>query len=140
MSLLRKLYSRQRGTAVVIQGGRALLVRDRGKKSFSLPGGGIKKGESATRAVARELYEELQLKALHIQRLKECDYKGSLNRHHVCMVTEISGNPHLQEDEVDEFIWWDTQEPVPVYAHVKYILTRLPSEYRCLVTGIEQLV
>lgn len=140
MSLMSKLYSRQRGTALVVQDGRALLVRDRGKKSFSLPGGGIKKGESTARAVIRELYEELHLKALNIQRLRECDYKGSLNRHHVCMITKIAGNLHLQESELDDFIWWNIQEPVPVYPHVKYILARLPSRYRPLVTGIEQIV
>jgi ADP-ribose pyrophosphatase YjhB (NUDIX family) len=116
------------------------LVRNMGEHSFSLPGGGIKRGERVARAVARELYEELGLKAMNIQRLRECDYKGSLNRHRVCVVTEIAGKPHLQGDELDEFIWWSIETPVPIYAHVKHILTRLPSEYRHLIPGIEQLV
>jgi hypothetical protein len=38
---------RERGVAVVIRHGKVLLVRDRGKHRFSLPGGGIKKGERA---------------------------------------------------------------------------------------------
>lgn len=135
--LLKRLYTRQRGTAIVIQDGKVLLVRDRGKRTFSLPGGGIKKGERAAWAVARELYEELGLKALNIQRLRECDFKGSLNRHRVCIVTEIAGEFSLQGDELDEFMWWDMNEPVPVYTHVKNILASLPSHYRHLVPGIE---
>jgi len=46
---------RQRGVAVVIRHGEVLLVRDKGKHRFSLPGGAIKKGEPTVSAAAREL-------------------------------------------------------------------------------------
>ncbi len=36
---------RKRSTAVVIRDGKVLLVRDKGRHHFSLPGGGIKKEE-----------------------------------------------------------------------------------------------
>ena len=139
-TLLKGRYYRQRGTAVVVQDGRVLLVRDRGRRCFSLPGGGIKKGEPTISAVERELFEELGLKAINIERLRKCDFKGSLNRHRVCIVTEMAGNPHLRGRELAEFIWWNVKQPVPIYAHVKGILTSLSSEYKHLALGIAQLV
>jgi len=114
---------RQRGAAVVIRDGKVLLVRDKGRHHFSLPGGGIKKGEPAVSAAARELYEELGLHVVNVKRLRGCDFKGSLSEHKVCLI-EANGEPHLRGHELDKFIWWDMEEPVPVYAHVKNILKR----------------
>ena len=116
---------RQRGTAVVIRHGKVLLVRDRGRQRFSLPGGAIKKGEPAVSAAARELYEELGLKAINIKRLRDCDFEGSMSNHRVCLVTEVEGSPHLRGHELDKFVWWDAREPIPVFAHVKAILNKM---------------
>jgi len=49
-------HLRARGTAVVIRDGKVLLVRDRGRHRFSLPGGGIKGNEPAASAAGRELF------------------------------------------------------------------------------------
>ena len=117
---------RQRGTAIVLRHGRVLLVRDKGKHRFSLPGGGIKKGEPTVSAAARELYEELGLKAINIRRLRECDFRGSVSKHRVCLVTEVGGKPHLKGHELDRFIWWDQKKSIPLYAHVTQILSKLP--------------
>jgi len=115
---------RQRGTAVVIRNGRVLLVRDRGRHHFSLPGGAIKKGEPTVSAAARELYEELGLHAVKATRLRHCDFKGTVSIHKVCLI-EASGESHLRGHELDKFIWWDMKEPIPVYAHVKNILRKI---------------
>jgi 8-oxo-dGTP pyrophosphatase MutT (NUDIX family) len=112
---------RQRGTAVVFRHSRVLLVRDKGKRHFSLPGGGIKKGEPTLSAAARELYEELGLSAVKITRLRECDFKGSMSLHKVCLV-EVAGEPHLRGHELNKYIWWDMKSKVPVYTHVTKIL------------------
>lgn len=118
---------RQRGVAVVIQRGKLLLVRDKGKPRYSLPGGAIKKGEPTVAAAARELYEELGLKAVSIRRLQQCDFRGSASMHRVCLVTEVDGKPRLRGHELDKFRWWNMKEPIPpVYAHVKGILKKLP--------------
>ena len=116
---------RQRGTAVVISQGKVLLARDRGRHRFSLPGGGIKRGEPTVSAAARELYEELGLKAMNIERLRDCDFKGSMNNHRVCLVTEVEGTPHLRGHELNKFVWWDMNELIPVFAHVRGILSKL---------------
>ena len=115
---------RQRGVEVVIRHGHVLLVKDKGKDRFSLPGGGIKKGEPTVSAAARELYEELGLTATEVKRLRECDFKGAVSLHKVCLV-EATGHPHLRGHELDKFIWWDMKESIPVYAHVEQILNKL---------------
>jgi len=115
---------RQRGVAVVIRHGEVLLVRDKGKHRFSLPGGAIKKGEPTVSAAARELYEELGLKAVKATRRRDCDFRGAVSKHRVCLI-QASGAPHLKGHELDKFIWWDMKKPIPVYAHVQHILRKL---------------
>ena len=115
---------RQRGTAVVIRHGKVLLVRDKGHSRYSLPGGGIKKGEPTISAATRELYEELGLSAVKAERLRHCDFKGSTSIHKVCLV-EANGEPQLEGHELNKFIWWDMKTPIPVYAHVNHILKKL---------------
>ena len=46
-------HLRRRATAVVTREGKVLLVRDKGKHHFSLPGGGVHHGEPSLIAVAR---------------------------------------------------------------------------------------
>ena len=114
---------RQRGTAIVIRAGKILLVRDRGKHRFPLPGGAINKNEPSVSAAAREVYEELGLHVTMVKRLHECDFKGSLSEHKVCLI-RANGEPRLRGHELDKFIWWDMKEPIPVYEHVTHILKR----------------
>ena len=115
---------RPRGTAVVIRYGRVLLVRDRGKHRFSLPGGGIKPGEPSVSAAARELREELGLTATKVERRSDVDFKGRPSMHKVCLV-QAAGKPHLKGHELDKFIWWDMKKPIPIYPHVKVILRKM---------------
>jgi 8-oxo-dGTP pyrophosphatase MutT (NUDIX family) len=117
---------RQRGTAIVIKSGKVLLVRDKRHDKFSLPGGGINKGEPVVSATAREIYEELGLHVTSVKRIRECDFKGSLSDHRVCLV-EANGEPYLRSHELDKFIWWDMKTPIPVYSHVTTILEKFSS-------------
>jgi ADP-ribose pyrophosphatase YjhB (NUDIX family) len=48
-----------RAAAILIDGGRALLQRDEREDFWTLPGGRVEFGESAARALAREIAEEL---------------------------------------------------------------------------------
>ena len=121
---MRDRYLRQRGTAVVMRDGKVLLVRDRGKHRFSLPGGGTRENEPAASAAGRELFEELGLSPTKITRMRECDFKGSASHHKVCLI-EARGEPHLKGHELDKFIWWDMKAAVPVFAHVRVILAKM---------------
>jgi ADP-ribose pyrophosphatase YjhB (NUDIX family) len=115
---------RRRATAVVSRDGRVLLVRHRWQRRFSLPGGGVRFGESVEDAAARELLIELRLTVEKVTRRPDCDCDGSANRHHVCLV-EASGEPVRRRIEVAEFRWWDGREPVRVFPHVRAVMGRI---------------
>jgi 8-oxo-dGTP pyrophosphatase MutT (NUDIX family) len=119
-----ELRRRARATAVVVRGGKVLLVREAGVHYFSLPGGGIQKAESAAVAAAREIWEELGLAAIEVERVRECDHAGFLNDHHVCLV-QADGNPCLRGNELEAFHWWDMKESIPLHPHVKAILAKV---------------
>jgi 8-oxo-dGTP pyrophosphatase MutT (NUDIX family) len=49
-----------RATALIVRNNKILLVRDRGRHDYSMPGGGIKPRESTIQACIREVEEELK--------------------------------------------------------------------------------
>lgn len=114
-------HMRRRATAVVIRNGKVLLVRDKGKHHFSLPGGGVHHREPSVSAVARELYEETGLRATKVVRV--FNYRGKANEHRVYLV-EASGHVRLKK-ELSDFVWWDGKTTIPRYSHVTNILARI---------------
>jgi len=122
--IMANRHLRLRGTAVVIRNGKVLLVRDRGRHRFSLPGGGIKGNEPAASAAGRELFEELGLSPIKITRMHDCDFKGSASHHKVCLL-EAHGEPRLRGHELDKFVWWDMKKDIPIFSHVKGILGKM---------------
>lgn len=122
-------HKRYRATAVVIQDGKLLLVRDTGKQDFSMPGGGFKKGESTVQAGIRELCEEIGgLTVVSVDRLHHCDFEGTSAKHKVCRII-VSGNSRiLQPHEIDKFTWWDMKSELLVQGHVKHILSKCSAQ------------
>ena len=115
---------RLRATVVVLKDKKILLVRDKRKPKYSLPGGGIERNETTITAATRELNEELHLLVHSITRCHDADFKGSLSFHKVCLAT-IDNEPHLTGNELDKFIWWNMKTQIPMYTHVTYILHKL---------------
>jgi 8-oxo-dGTP pyrophosphatase MutT (NUDIX family) len=100
-----------------------LLVRDKGRTPFMLPGGGIYDGELPEVAVARELLEETTLTATAVRYLFR--HGGKYNRHHVFSV-DAEGEVDVSHDPlVVGFIWWDGNSDVPIFPHVSEILARV---------------
>ena len=112
---------RQRATLILRRDSRFLLVRDRGRSSYMLPGGGVEDGELTIIAAARELCEETGLVATSIRYL--FTFEGKYNDHHI-YEAEAEGDVVVGE-EVDGFTWWDAMDDTPVYPHVRGILTAL---------------
>ena len=109
--------ARNRATAIVTCGDKVLLVRDRGRPTYALPGGGIEDDERPESAVVRELREETTLEAASVTRL--FTFGGKYNDHEVFHV-ETSGEARINE-EVEGFTWWDGIDETPVYPHVRGI-------------------
>ena len=119
-------HKRYRATVVVIQDGELLLVRDKGCRDFSMPGGGFKHGESTVQAGVREVCEEIGgLTIVSTERIRCCDFEGARAKHKVCRIT-VKGNPYIrQHHEIDKVIWWDMKSKLSTQGHVKYILSKL---------------
>ncbi len=112
---------RLRASVILMRNGRVLLVRDRGRPTYALPGGGIEKDELPIVAAARELYEETSLEADTIRFLFV--FEGKYNNHHLYEVE--AGGDVVVQGEVNGFTWWDMRDDTPVYPHVRGILERL---------------
>lgn len=80
--------------------------------------------EPAVGAAARKMREELELIAVEVERVAEYDYAALMNDHHVCLI-RANSDPRLCGNELAAFCWWDMKEIIPLYPHVKAILSKL---------------
>ena len=123
--MLDALYGlRDRATAVVHRDGLLLLVRDRGFHRFSLPGGGVRQGESPEAAAVRELEEETGLQATSVTPLLQCRITDVFNTYLVFLIN-ARGELHIDPVELSEATWWDGKERLPLFGYVRHIITRL---------------
>lgn len=102
---------RNRATALVYRDGKLLLVRERGAKHWSLPGGGMKKGEDPVAAACRELDEETKLTAISATYLFH--YESLSQHHHVCLLA-AEGKVELLKEEIGDYRWWDGKNQLPI--------------------------
>ena len=116
-----------RGTALLFRQGCVLLVRDKGKSSFSLPGGRRSGTEALLCTAVREIYEELRMRTRKAERLYHCDYESQHNQHKVTLI-ESDDDPVLNDGELAEFCWWNQQSNMPRYAHIDAILNRVKAK------------
>ena len=63
---------------------------------FSIPGGGIEKGETPEHTVVRELLEETTI-TVQVQR-KVLEMRDGAFRHRIYLCEYVSGEPHLPDD------------------------------------------
>ena len=117
------MAKRYRATSLIIKNGNILLVRDKHRHDYSMPGGGFKANESTIQAGIREVFEELRLRTVLAERLRYCDFEGQRAKHKVCLL-KVEGTPHIDSKELDGYIWWDMKSSLPVQGHVRYILKK----------------
>ena len=118
--MAKKKY--RRATALVVKNGKVLLVRHKGDKSYSLPGGRIDGAETSLEAAVREVREETTLRAYSAKRLTQCDFNGSTSRHFVSEVMVGNGKIKLQSKEIDSYFWWDGNSKIQANGHVYGII------------------
>jgi len=107
---------RKRGTLLLHSHGRILLVMDRGKHKWSLPGGGVEKGEKSFQTAIRELKEELGLKVQKLHWLGH--FKGATSLHSIYFSNHARGEIRLQTKELKRYFWWDRKSKIQVFGHV----------------------
>ena len=112
---------RFRATVIAEQKDRVLLIRERGARSYSLPGGGIEGSETVMRAALRELQEETKLSVIKADRL--FDHEGT-TQHHKVVWAQVRGNVQIQRKELSNYKWWDMREPVRLLDSARAILNR----------------
>ena len=129
---------RRRASVVAERSGEFLLVRERGARHYTLPGGGIEGRESIIEAACREIREETSLFVTRAEYL--FDYEGQVLFHQVVLAT-VKGRVHLQRRELSEHLWWDGKSNVELGASARVILKRVlsarsPSFGRRIILGL----
>lgn len=84
------------------------LLHSRSKNYLGMPGGGVKKEESFTDALKREVDEETGCKIKNIREIgiiEEIRSQTKTKQHSYCYLAELDGEvgtPHPEEDEIEE--------------------------------------
>ncbi|HEU0087650.1 MAG TPA: NUDIX hydrolase [Pseudonocardiaceae bacterium] len=100
---------------VVVLSDRVLMVFDRWRRQWELPGGMLDPGESARQAAVRELAEETGILAtdLNFLAIAQFDLKRPGRQEYGAIYqTVLPGPPQLVvNDEVSDFRWWHPGSP-----------------------------
>jgi 8-oxo-dGTP diphosphatase len=114
--------------AVVVDGGRVLLVRRRvkeGNLSWQFPAGEIEQGETAGHAAVRETREETGLEVAESKTLGERVHPNTGRTMIYIACDVVSGDARVvDEDELDDVAWSDRDKlteyvPYPFYGPVQ---------------------
>ena len=101
---------------VVTFAGRVLMVFDRWRKQWELPGGMLAPGETARQAAVRELAEETGISTtdLDFTAVVEFELQRPTRREYAAVYrTVLQVKPRLVvNDEISDFRWWDPSSPV----------------------------
>jgi 8-oxo-dGTP diphosphatase len=110
--------NRQRACAAIIRDDQILMVKmQRGTKVWwSLPGGGVEKGERFEETVARELREEVNLSVIVGRHLYSYDYSGGECRVFSAEIScshipELGFDPEYPQDDqmLKDVKWWPNE-------------------------------
>jgi 8-oxo-dGTP diphosphatase len=114
---------------VVWHAGECLLVFNRYRQAWELPGGIIDPGESARDAAVRELWEESGQRAdgIHLAGVAEVWYAPARRREHLAIYrgTAADRAPFVENDEMTQSLWWNPVDPLDGLQEIDEALVRL---------------
>ncbi|MFE6774889.1 NUDIX domain-containing protein [Streptomyces sp. NPDC057702] len=116
-----------------VRDGRLLTVRTQGRDVFYLPGGKLEAGESGARALARELAEELGVRADAEELTQafviedEAHGQGGRPLRMTCFTGPAIGTPH-PDREIAELGWFRERDAPRGAPALRQVLTRLAED------------
>ncbi len=114
---LNCLYEKSCGAIVIYKQGnrcKILLVRNHNGRNYSFPKGHVEMGETEEETAIREVKEETGLNITIIPSFREvadyCPFGKIRKRVVFFMAQTMSDKVHIQEEEIDSYIWVDLDE------------------------------
>lgn len=114
---LNCLYEKSCGAIVIYKQGnrcKILLVRNHNGRNYSFPKGHVELGETEEETAIREVKEETGLDITIIPSFREvadyCPFGKIRKRVVFFMAQTMSDKVHIQEEEIDSYIWVDLDE------------------------------
>lgn len=111
------LYEKSCGAIVIYKSGdhcKILLVRNHNGRNYSFPKGHVEQGETEEQTAIREVKEETGLDITIIPSFREvadyCPFGKIRKRVVFFMAQTMSDEVHIQEEEIDSYIWVDLNE------------------------------
>ena len=111
------LYEKSCGAIVIHKHGdrcKILLVRNHNGRNYSFPKGHVEQGETEEQTAIREVKEETGLDITIIPSFREvadyCPFGKIRKRVVFFMAQTMSDKVHIQEEEIDSYIWVDLNE------------------------------
>lgn len=111
------LYEKSCGAIVIYKQGdrcKILLVRNHNGRNYSFPKGHVEQGETEQETAIREVREETGLDIRIIDSFREvadyCPFGKIRKRVVFFMAQTMSNKVHIQEEEIDSYIWVDLEE------------------------------
>ena len=111
------LYEKSCGAIVIHKDGdrcKILLVRNHNGRNYSFPKGHVEQGETEEQTAIREVKEETGLDISIIPSFREvadyCPFGKIRKRVVFFMAQTMSNQVHIQEEEIDSYIWVDLNE------------------------------
>jgi 8-oxo-dGTP diphosphatase len=116
LGVVEDLAATPASLVVAVRAGEVLMVLDRRRRQWELPGGMREGGESARRAAGRELAEETRISVtdLSFAALAEFSLVQPARREFAAVYrTILATRPRLFiNEEVLDFPWWDPRSPL----------------------------
>jgi 8-oxo-dGTP diphosphatase len=107
--------NRQRVAAIIIQGKKILLVKDKRSDFYEMPGGKVEEGETQLTTLNREIYEEIGIETIEAKYYFSFDLQNTTynvpQTDHTYLVS-IKDSPNPSAEEITRIGWFSQEDIV----------------------------